>query len=59
MHHPRRVERMRSFAPVLQDHDFRLIVDPRNRGAMTISPRPKASKTTAWTRFHDFDLGNF
>ena len=51
VHHPRRVERMEAFAPMLQDQDFRLIVDARNRRTITVAMRPEATETTVLMGF--------
>jgi hypothetical protein len=46
MHHPRRIERMESFAPVLQDQHFRPVVNRGNGGAVAIATRSEATDTT-------------
>jgi hypothetical protein len=58
VHHPRRVERVKAFAAVLQDHKFRPIVDAGNRGTITVATRPETSEATVSTNFIHDVLGN-
>jgi hypothetical protein len=58
MHHPRRVERMKAFSPMLQDQDFRLIVDDGNRGTIAVAMRAEAAETTVSVHLAHRALGN-
>jgi hypothetical protein len=49
---------MKPFSPVLQDQDFRLIVDSGNRSTITMATRPEASQATVATHLIRGVLGN-